>query len=52
MKVPTKVLKAALALASNQPVSEEDRKAVLEWAQPAIDRRSQPRDVAAAPKED
>lgn len=49
MKVPTKVLKAAFNLANNLPVSDDDRKAVIEWASPAIDRRANPA-PAAEPK--
>lgn len=51
MKVPTRVLKAAFNLASNQPVSDEDRELVRDWAKPAIERRSQPQ-AAAAPREE
>ena len=51
MKVPTRVLKAAFNLASNQPVSDEDRELVRDWAKPAIERRASPA-PAAEPKEE
>lgn len=43
MKVPNKVLNAAYKMANNQPVTDDERKAVIDWAKPAIDRRSAPR---------
>lgn len=43
MKVPNKVLNAALKMAKNEAVTDDERKAVIEWAQPAVDRRAAPR---------
>jgi len=39
MKVPNRVLVAVMKMARNQPVSDEERREVIEWGRPAEDRR-------------